>query len=149
MSLLSVDITKAKKLPLKKVKLSQEEEKAEPSVAPYTEEEQIYTELIKVNPLVEDLVKQFNLVSDKTGEPLRKVEKQPLREVDKQRLRSLAEDVLQEGSSQTKEEIIEQIIEQTKVSERRALRGFNLMVEVEAIELTPGGEYYLKNSTPF
>lgn len=80
MSLLSTNITKAKRLSLKEAQLPAPEVK-EPEVGepiqvekPPTEEEVAYSKLVALNPLVEELVQRLNLVSTKTGERIKRVE---------------------------------------------------------------------------
>ena len=166
MGLLSTDITKVKRLSLKDVKLPDREEKTEAPpilVDPDpTDEEIIYSRLVDVNPQVEELVNRLNLVSCKTGEPIKKIElKEDIKapsntviksqeiEIDKDRLIKLAERIIEEQNTYTKEEIVDKIKEATKVSQERAERGFNLILDAGAIEPTQGGRYYLTGSTPF
>jgi len=164
MSLLSTDITKVKRLSLKDVKLPDREEKTEAPpilVDPDpTDEEITYSKLVAINPRVEELVNRLNLVSCKTGEPIKKIElKEDIKapsntviksqEIDKDRLIKLAERIIEEQNTYTKEEIVDKIKEATKVSQERAERGFNLILDAGAIEPTQGGRYYLTGSTPF
>ena len=75
MSLLSVDITKVRRLSLKEVKLPAPERRVEP-VTPIqvertpTEEERTYSKLVAINPVLLELVERLDLVSIKTGERL-------------------------------------------------------------------------------
>jgi len=164
MSLLSTDITKVKRLSLKDVKLPDREEKTEAPpilVDPDpTDEEIIYSRLVDVNPQVEELVNRLNLVSCKTGEPIKKIElKEDIKapsdtviksqEIDKDRLIKLAERIIEGQNTYTREEIVDKIKEATNVSQERAERGFNLILDAGAIEPTQGGRYYLTGSTPF
>ena len=160
MSLLSTDITKVKRLSLTEVKLpiAQREEPTTPILVerPPTPEEIAYSSLIAERPIIEELVERLDLVSVATGQRIRKVKlpedissppalKTP--EIDK--LITLAQRVIKGENSYSREEIIDQIIEATNVSQDRADKGFNLILQAGAIELTPGGTYYLTGSTPF
>ena len=79
MSLLSTDITKPKRLSLKEVKLPALHQRVEPITPiqvdrPPTVEEIVYSRLVAINPLIEDLVERLDLVSTKTKERIKKVE---------------------------------------------------------------------------
>lgn len=166
MSLLSTDITKVKRLSLRDTKLPTPERKVEPITPiqverPPTDEEIAYSRLVAINPLLEELVERLDLVSIITGERIRKVELREeykphpkpeikAQEIDKPKLIALAQRVIEEKNSYTKEEIIERIKEATYVSQERAERGFNLILQAGAIEPTINPElYYLTGSTPF
>jgi hypothetical protein len=78
MSLLSTDITKVKRLSLREVKLPAPEIRVEPITPilverPPTAEEIAYSNLVAINPLLEELVERLDLVSIKTGERIIKV----------------------------------------------------------------------------
>lgn len=164
MSLLSTNITKRKRLSLREVKLPAPKVKVEPTLnilinRPPTDEEIAYSKLVAINPLIEELVERLDLVSITTGKRIKKVElredinPQPetkAQEIDRPKLIALAKRVIEEENSYSKEEIIERIKQATNVSKERAERGFNLMLQAEAIEAIPSGErYYLTGSTPF
>lgn len=164
MSLLSTDVTKKKQLSLREVKLDiskRKNKEAPEQERPPTEEEKTYSKLVAINPQLEKLVKRFDLVSQKTGEPLQKVElnkKEPEeeREVeneepapDADKLTALAKQIIPEENSYTREEILQRLKDDTKVSQARAENGFNLMLQVGAIEATLRERYYLAESTPF
>ena len=80
MRLLSIDITKVKRLSLKEVKLPAKELKVGPITPPVevqkplSDEEIAYSKLVAINPLIEDLVERLNLVSIKTGDRIKIVE---------------------------------------------------------------------------
>ena len=79
MSLLSTDIAKIKRLSLRGVKLPTTERRVEPTTPilverPPTDEEIAYSKLVAINPLLEELVERFDLVSIATGERIKKVE---------------------------------------------------------------------------
>jgi hypothetical protein len=76
MGLLSIDITKKKRLSLGGIKLPEREVKLEPTYPKKVRrpEEEVYSKFIAINPLLEALVKEFNLVSSSTGEQI--IEKQ-------------------------------------------------------------------------
>jgi len=157
MSLLSTDITKLKRLSLKDVKLPAPELRVEPVTPlqverPPTPEEIIYSNMIAINPLLEELVECLDLVSIKTGERIRKVElrrEYKAQEIDKPKLIALAQRVLQKETSYSREEIVERIKTATNVIQERAESGFNLMLQAGAIEPITGERYYLTSSTPF
>jgi hypothetical protein len=165
MSLLSTDITKVKRLSLREVKLPAPELRVEPitpilvEVHP-TDEEVIYSRFVAINPLLEDLVDSLDLVSITTGERIRKIElreeykphpepKIKAQEIDKPKLIALAQRVIEGENSYSREDIVDRIKEATNVSQDRAERGFNLILQAGAIEPTPVGSYYLTGSTPF
>jgi len=167
MSLLNVDIAKVKRLSLREVKLPTTERRVEPITPilvekPPTDEEIAYTysRLVAINPLLEELVERLDLVSITTGERIRKVELREdikphpepeikAKEIDKPKLIALAQRVIEGENSYSREEIIERIKEVTNVSQERAERGFNLILQAGAIEPTLGDRYYLTGSTPF
>lgn len=79
MSLLSIDITKVKRLSLREVKLPTTERKVEPITPilverPPTDEEIAYSKLVAINPLIEELVERLDLVSITTGERIKKID---------------------------------------------------------------------------
>jgi hypothetical protein len=163
MSLLYTDITKVKRLSLRDLKLPTTERRVEPITPilvdrPPTDEEIAYSKLVAINPLLEDLVELLDLVSIKTGERIKKVELREdikphpepeikAQEIDK--LIALAQRVIEGGNSYSKEDIIARIKEATNVSQERAEKGFNLILQARAIEPTLGDSYYLTGSTPF
>lgn len=165
MSLLSTDITKVKRLSLREVKLPTTERRVEPITPilverPPTDEEIAYSRLIAINPLIEELVERLDLESITTGERIKKVELREdikphpepeikAQEIDKPKLIALAQRVIEGENSYTKEEIIERIKKATNVSQERAERGFNLILQAGAIEPTLGDRCYLTGSTPF
>ena len=165
MSLLSVDITKVKRLSLREVKLPTTERRVEPITPilverPPTDEEIAYSKLVAINPLIEELVERLDLVSINTGERIRKVElredikphpepKVKAQEIDRPKLIALAQRVIKGENSYSREEIIERIKEATNVNQERAEKGFNLILQAGALEPTLGDRYYLTGSTPF
>ena len=161
MSLLSTDITKVRRLSLREVKLPALEVRVEPITPilverPPTDEEIAYRRLIAINPLIEELVERLDLVSNKTGERISKIETREdikphpeAQKIDEPKLIALAQRVIEGDNSYSKEEIVAKIKEATNVTQERADRGFTLILQAGAIELTPGGRYYLSGSTPF
>ena len=166
MSLLSTDITKVKRLSLKEVKLPAPELRdIEPTPPikverPPTDEEIAYSKLVAINPLLEELVERLDLISITTGERIRKVELREdikphpepeikAQEIDKPKLIALAQRVIEGENNYSREEIVTRIKEATNVSQERAERGFNLILQAGAIEPTLGDRYYLTGSTPF
>jgi hypothetical protein len=163
MSLLSTNIAKVKRLSLREVKLPAPERRVETITPilverPPLDEEIAYSKLVAINPIIEELVERLDLVSIKTGKRIRKVElredikPQPepeLREIDKPKLIALAQRIIEGDNSYSKEDVIAKIKEATNVNQERADKGFNLILQAGALELTPGGMYYLTGSTPF
>ncbi len=128
---------------------------------PLSDEEIAYSTFVAKNPLLEELVERLGLVSIKTGERIKKVELREdikylpepeikAQEIDKPKLIALAQRVIEGENSYSREDIIERIKEATNVSQERAERGFNLILQAGAIEQTINPElYYLVSSTPF
>ena len=165
MSLLSTDIAKVKRLSLREIKLPTTERRVEPITPilverPPTDEEIVYSKLVAINPLLEELVERLDLVSITTGERIKKVELREdikphpepeikTKEIDRPKLIALAQRVIEGENSYSKEDIVARIKEATNVSQERAERGFNLILQAGAIEPTLGDRYYLTSSTPF
>lgn len=152
MSLRSVDISKVRRLSLRDVKLPATEVRVDtPTLRidrPPTDEEITYSKLIDSNPLIEKLVDRLKLVSNTTGERIRKVDL-PAQDINKPQLIALAKRFIEKDNSYTKEEVIKRIKEATKVTQDRAEKGFNLILQAGAIELTQGERYYLTGFNPF
>lgn len=156
MSLLSIDLTKKKRLSLQGVELRAPKPRIEatPTLvdqrAP-TEEEIAYSKLVVKYPLIEKLVNRVGLVSDKTGERLRIVEiSNKIKDKERIGLINLAHRILQGERSYNRAEIVDRIEGATEVTKDRAEKGFNLLLQAGAIEPTlDPGLYYLSGSTPF
>jgi hypothetical protein len=166
MSLLSTDITKVKRLSLRETKLPTPEPKVEPSPTPKeveippTDEEIAYSRAVFINPVIETLVDRLDLVSSTTGEKIKKVE-QPeeyrklpepevkSKDIDKPKLLALALRILDGERTYTKEDVVVRILNDTKVNQERAEKGFNLLLQIGAIQPVGWGRYYLTGSTPF
>jgi len=158
MSLLSANIPKVKRLPPLGVKIPAKEERpVEPVTAPLrpSDEEVGYNTILARNPSLEALVEALDLVSCKTGERIKRVavpeDYKPQPEArGNSRLIALAEEILQRETGYLREDLIALIAERTKVSQERAERGFNLMLQAGAVEEDISqGLYYLPGSTPF
>jgi hypothetical protein len=165
MSLLSTDITKVKRLSLREVGLPTPEQRVEPITSilverPPSDERIAYSKLVAINPLLEEVVERFDLVSETTGERIKKVKLREdikphpepdikAKKIDKPKLIALAKKVIEGENSYSKEDIVVRIKEATNVNRERAERGFNLMLQAGAIDLTLGDSYYLTGSTPF
>lgn len=162
MSLLSTDITKVKKLSLKGVNLPTPDRRIDKPIKkvdrPPTDEERAYSVLVETNPLLQDLVDSFKLVApkkvkvdlpqleiEKTEKP-QLLKKEPI--VDN-KIGALSLEILEPENCYKEEDIIDRIIEATKVNIDRAKKGFNLMLKDKAIEIILGDWYILKGSTPF
>jgi hypothetical protein len=154
MSLLSTDLRTVKKLSLKGVRLPIKDKEPEPTIYPPSPEEISYSKLVAINPLIEELVDRFDLVSNITGERIKIVdiphpEPEKKTEIDKPKLIALAQRLLKGETSYSKEELIAIIKEATNVNQDRAEKGFNLILQAGAIEIIIGGRYCLIGSTPF
>lgn len=170
MSLLSVDITKKRRLFLKEVKLPEVERRVDPTPIqverPPTAEEITYSKFTALNPAIERLVNNLDLVSTVTGERIRKIdlsgvdikpqdppETATVEKVQKpkksQQIGDIALRIITPISNLSKEEIITRLMEETKVNRERAEKGFSLMLESGVIQGTNVGTYYLSGSTPF
>lgn len=147
MSLLSTNITTVKKLSLSQVGLQTIQVEPQPTVSSKTQraptpKETTYSKLLAVNPTLGELVESLNLVVMETEEAV-KSPAQP------ERLIAIAKRIIEPEVSYTKEDIIERLQVETRVSQERAEAGFSLLLQVEAIEPTFTGLYYLTGSTPF
>ena len=163
MSLLSVDITKSKRLSLREVKLPTPKRTVEPTTPiliekPPTDEEIAYSKIAEINPLIDDFVGRLNLVSHKTGERIRKVELledyspsiiHP-NDIERYKIIYVAQMVIDKESNHTKEEIISRLVSRTNMTPQSAKSYFTLMLDLSIIEQTINPElYYLATSTPF
>ena len=157
MSLLSTDIRKVGRLSLKDIELPVPESrelkpntKAKEVEDPLTGEELDYTQIVRENRLIKELVDRLELVSVRTKRPLR-VDPQDKKEpINTTKLIALAERLLKGETTYSKEEIITKLQEATKVGRDRAEVGFTKMLDSGAIDGIIGGErYYLSTSTPF
>ena len=148
----SEDATKIKGLSLLDFKLPAPEVKIEPMEGEnsLTYEEVAYYKIIAINPLIEELISDLDLVSSKTGERIKKVkiiyQLKIVERVSSNQLFVLAHGIIREKDSYTKEEVITRLTDEVKVSRERAKRVFYMMLEAEIIEATHGGKYYLTNS---
>lgn len=161
MSLLSTDITKVQRLSLREVKLPTTERRVNTPILvdrPPSNEERVYSKLVAINPLIEELVERLDLVSIKTGERIKKIDLQPnfrpqleqkIKETDKSKLIALAQRIIEVENNYTKEDFIKLIKEATNVNQERAEIGFNLILQTGAIKETTINTYYLTGSTPF
>ena len=155
MSLLLTDLSKVKKLSLRGVRLPIREIERKATTKALTSEEIAYNKLLQRNPLIEKLVEKLDLVSNTTGERIKKVNiahKKPevkAQEIDNFKLIALAQRIIEKRNSYTKEEVIDKIKEATNVNQERAEKGLNLILQAGAIEIIPGERYIIKGSTPF
>lgn len=159
-----IDFSKKKRLSLKGTKLSSKERRVDLITPvkvvdrPPTAEEIAYSTLVKQNPLIEELVARFKLVSPKIVAIPQQVQKEPEKpqqiakkeEVVKQsKIVDLSLQILELENCYRAEDVIEKIVEATKVNIERAKKGFNLMIQEKAIEVIAGDWYILRGSTPF
>jgi nucleoid DNA-binding protein len=155
MSLLLTDLSKVKKLSLRGVRLPIREIERKATIKALTSEEIAYNKLLQRNPLIEKLVEKLDLVSNTTGERIKKVNIAHIKpevkaqEIDNFKLIALAQRIIERENSYTKDEVIDKIKEATNVSQERAEKGLNLILQAGAIEIIPGERYIIKGSTPF
>lgn len=155
MSLLLTDLSKVKKLSLRGVRLPIREIERKATIKALTSEEIAYNKLLQRNPLIEKLVEKLDLVSNTTGERIKKVNIAHLKpevktqEIDNFKLIVLAQRIIEKKNSYTKEEVIDKIKEATNVNQERAEKGLTLILQAGAIEIIPGEKYIIKGSTPF
>lgn len=161
MSLLSVDISKVKRLSLRDVKLPAPELRIEPTIfteRPPTDEDIAYSSLVAINPTLDILIDNLGLVNVITGDRPKRVEVKeitiPERKEEpeispKLNLLDIAYKVIGEQNNLSKAKVINNIAQAINVSLERALNGFNLMLQDGVIERTNVDTYYLTGSTPF
>ena len=172
MGLLSVNIKANRKLslievdiPAKKIEAPVKDIKKEKLSTPITEappttEDIAYSRFIILNPLTEELVDRLNLVSTQTGKKPRivgipakykpSIDTEPkTHTANKEKLLALALRILKGERTYTKEDIVGLIINDMKVNQDRAEKGFNLLLQSGAIQPVGWGRYYLTGSTPF
>jgi len=155
MSLLLTDLSKVKKLSLRGVRLPIREIERKATIKALTSEEIANNKLLQRNPLIEKLVEKLDLVSNTTGERIKKVNIAHIKpevkaqEIDNFKLIALAQRIIEKRNSYTKEEVIDKIKEATNVNQERAEKGLNLILQAGAIEIIPGERYIIKGSTPF
>lgn len=149
MGLLSINISKEKKLSIKDVKLTAPTIK----VNGPSSEEVAYNKLIELNPHVKKMAVRLDLVSSVNEKQIEVTpQKTPpvSKQVDKDKLIALAIKILEPERTYRKSQIIDILQTQTRASLERAEMGFTLMFQVKAIEQTADVNlFYLANSTPF
>ena len=122
MSLLSTDISKVKRLSLREVKLT------DPKLSR----------------------KPIEAIQESQTEAPKEIPIKALQSPEIEKLKGLANKVVEPFRGFYSEEIIEQIMKATNVSQERAEVGFTLMLQAGAIEQAINPEiYYLGGSTPF
>lgn len=156
MSLLTTDISKVKRPSLEGVRLPTTDRGVKPTLIqverPPTGEEITYSKLVTIDPLIEELVELLDLVSTTTGERIRKVELKgevKAQDIDKPKLIALAQRVIKGENNYSREDVVERIKGATNVTQERAERGFNLILQAGIIKSISGDRYYLTGSTPF
>jgi len=161
MSLLSTDISRVKRFSVREIKLPTPEvreiEPIQPTTikSPPSDEAIAYSKLLSINPALGELVDRLNLVSEITGERIEVVEtiephpEPEIKEIDKPKLIDLADRIIEGENNYSREDIIERIMNATKVTRERAERGLNLIIQTGIIKETLGSRYYLTASTPF
>jgi hypothetical protein len=151
MSLLSLDLTKKRQLPLSKVEVEAPQPRQEPVTPiplrkPPSEEEQAYTKLLQDSPHFLDFVDRLDLVSEATGERIKLLD---LQQEPQNRLRTLSNKIFDKCTPYSRDEALQAISGALNINQDRALAGLEQMLQAGAIEQTPGGSYYLGGSTPF
>jgi len=139
-SLLSTDLTKLKKLSLREVKLPTPERRVEAPILverPPIAEEITYSKLITINPLLEELVDRLDLISNTTGERIKKVE--------------LKTEIKPQLDLKTE---LQKIKGEANYSKTELLSFLSLeivenLIKAKDLILTRVGTYYLRGSTPF
>jgi len=115
-----------------------------------TDEETVYSKIVTINPLLEDLVSDLDLVSSKTGEKIRKAEimyqLRIVETVSSTQLLTIAQIIIGKEDSYTKKELVTRLMYAATVSPGRALKGIRLMLDAGVIEATPEGRYCLIGS---
>jgi hypothetical protein len=158
MSLLSIDITRVKRLSLRDIKLPPPERRVDPITPilverPPSDEEIVYSKLVAINPLVEELVERLSLVSITTGERIKKVKLRediiPQPEPQDIDIIALVNRIIEGENNYTQEEIKERIKKATNVNQDRADIVFNLFLQAGQIKKALENTYYLTSSTPF
>jgi hypothetical protein len=155
MSLLSIDITRVKRLSLRDIKLPPSERRVDPITPILVErpEEIVYSKLVAINPLVEDLVERLSLVSITTGQRIKKVKLRediiPYPEPQDIDIIALVNRIIEGENNYTQEEIKERIKKATNVNQDRADIVFNLFLQAGQIKKALENTYYLTGSTPF
>lgn len=138
----------------------------------HSKEDKTYSKYLEINPILAELVGEFNLVYISTKErPKRTLNWENTAPVEPQKI-TLTDEVIEkpkpkfkrakketiseftarilEGyNSYSREEIIEKIITDTEVDQDRAFKGFIKMRKDRIIFRTPYRTYYLSSSTPF
>lgn len=149
------DISKLKILSSLDVKLPAPEVKIEPMDGQYspTDEETVYSKIIAINPLIEDLIKELDIVSSRTGEQIEKVKSmyqlRLVETVSHPQLLTLAQRIISKEDTYTKQEVVIRLRDEAKVSHERAKTGFCLMIKAGIIQPTKGGRYCLTKHDPF
>ena len=142
MSLRTVDLTKLKKLSLREVKLPTPERKVDPITPtlverPPTAEEITYSKLITINPLLEELVDRLDLISNTTGERIKKVEL--ITEIKPQLDLKPELQKIKGEANYSKTELLSFL----------SLEIVENLIKAKDLILTRVGTYYLRGSTPF
>ncbi len=125
-----------------------------------TKEEESLAYLLERNVNLAQLVNRFNLVSEKTNEPINFIVKKedqvkevviktPEVKTDKQKLEELALEILRGESIYKAEAIIKRIKLKYNITEARAEKGFKKMVELEILTERNRGGFYLTTAPPY
>ena len=123
-----------------------------------TDEDVAYSTFIESHPILESFLDRFDLCSVITGDKFMKTEQRvPVKSHGKSRtsgdyttLMILASQVLSPDENYTKDEIIDLLQRETKVSKKEAARRFKLMADSGVLVGGSLGEpYSIHDSTPF
>ena len=154
---------KAPRISLKGVNVSAPEPPLEVAKMPvfmFTDEEEILSRLAGKNPHTLELINRLELVSTKTGSPLRMPPGEiapatntppPAPNVSKVRrsLNEVAATILAPETTYSREEILSLLVAKEGIEEQRAEAGFSAMLSAGVIQQAAPGSYYLAGSTPF
>lgn len=135
----------------------------------YTKEDKIYSSMLEINPILGELVGEFNLAYTSTNEKPQRVlnwgaetpqkstftpqpveKPQPkIKRAKKETIAEFTARILEGYNSYSREELLERIKIDAEVDDERAFKGFIKMRKERAIFKTPFHTYYLSTSTPF
>jgi hypothetical protein len=131
------------------VRLPAPEVRIEPMDEEYslTDEETAYNKIIAINPNMEHLVRDLDLVSTRTGQQIRVVRRMYqlslVETVTPPQLLALARKILCIKETYTKKEVVKRLMDMAQVSHDRAKTGANLLIKAGVLQGTKGGKYCL------
>lgn len=135
----------------------------------YSTENLVYSRMLDINPILAELVGEFNLAHTSTGEkpkrvltwateapqkatftprPVEKLQTN-IKRAKKETIAEFTARILEGYNSYSREELLERIKTDAQVDNERAFKGFIKMKKDRIIFKTPFHTYYLSTSTPF